>query len=121
MDVSSLEINQAFEIDSPEPETVFIDFDPPVCHNGLGDLQGGQANPEQYFHLTEAQHSLVSGLSQQTALTAATANAPAGGTGTAAGGWSTATNRNTAITLINNLKTRVGEIETRLQNLGLLA
>lgn len=54
------------------------------------------------------------------ALTAVTADAPAGGTGTAAGGWDTAAHRDTAIALINNLKTRVGELENRLQSLGLL-
>lgn len=54
------------------------------------------------------------------ALTAVTADAPAGGTGTAAGGWDTAAHRDTAIALINNLKTRVGDMESRLQSLGLL-
>ena len=54
------------------------------------------------------------------ALTVVTANAPAGGVGTAAGGWDTAVNRDTAIALINNLKVRVGELESRLQSLGLL-
>jgi hypothetical protein len=57
---------------------------------------------------------------RQTAITAATADAPAGGTGIAAGGWSSATNRNTAISLINNNKVRITELYTRLQALGLL-
>lgn len=52
--------------------------------------------------------------------TAAAAAAPAGGVGTAAGGWDTAVNRDAAITTINNLRTRVGELETKLQALGLL-
>lgn len=55
-----------------------------------------------------------------TALTAQAAVAPAGGTGTAAGAWDTAGNRDAAITLINNLRTRVGELETKLRSLGLL-
>ena len=54
------------------------------------------------------------------ALTAQAAVAPAGGTGTAAGAWDTALNRDAAITLINNLRTRVGELETKLRSLGLL-
>lgn len=55
-----------------------------------------------------------------TALTATVAAAPAGGTGAAAGGWDTAANRNLAIATINNLKTRVDQLETKLQSLGLL-
>jgi hypothetical protein len=55
-----------------------------------------------------------------TALTAQTAVAPAGGAGVAAGAWSTAVDRDAAITLINNLRTRVGELETKLRSLGLL-
>ncbi|HRT43314.1 MAG TPA: hypothetical protein P5223_14780 [Phycisphaerae bacterium] len=55
-----------------------------------------------------------------TALTAAVAAAPAGGTGTAAGGWDTAGNRDLAIATINNLKTRVDQLESKLQSLGLL-
>lgn len=54
------------------------------------------------------------------ALTAAAAAAPAGGAGTAAGGWDTALNRDAAITTINNLRTRLSELESRLQSLGLL-
>jgi hypothetical protein len=53
------------------------------------------------------------------ATTAPTANAPAGGTGTAAGGWDTAAHRDTAIAAINNLMTRVQELETIITNLGL--
>ncbi|MCA9368278.1 hypothetical protein KC887_08570, partial [Candidatus Kaiserbacteria bacterium] len=56
-----------------------------------------------------------------TALTATVAAAPAGGTGTAAGGWDTAVNRDLAIATINNLKTRVDQLETKLQSLSLLA
>jgi hypothetical protein len=56
-----------------------------------------------------------------TALTATVAAAPAGGTGTAAGGWDTAVNRDLAIATINNLKTRVDQLESKLQALGLLA
>lgn len=55
-----------------------------------------------------------------TALTATVAAAPAGGTGTAAGGWDTAGNRDLAIATINNLKTRVDQLESKLQALGLL-
>ena len=53
-------------------------------------------------------------------LTATVAAAPAGGTGTAAGGWDTSGNRDLAIATINNLKTRVDQLETKLQALGLL-
>lgn len=56
-----------------------------------------------------------------TALTPTVAAAPAGGTGTAAGAWDTAVNRDLAITTINNLKTRVDELETKLQSLTLLS
>lgn len=56
-----------------------------------------------------------------TALTPTVAAAPAGGTGTAAGAWDTAVNRDLAITVINNLKTRVDELETKLQSLTLLS
>ena len=55
------------------------------------------------------------------ATTAATAVAPAGGTGAAAGGWDTAAHRDTAIAAINNLMTRVAQLETILTNLGLSA
>ena len=55
-----------------------------------------------------------------TALTATVAEAPAGGTGTAAGAWDTSGNRDLAIATINNLKTRVDQLETKLQALGLL-
>lgn len=55
------------------------------------------------------------------ALTAASAAAPAGGTGTAAGGWATAANRDAAIAQINNLRTRVTQMETALKALGILA
>lgn len=47
----------------------------------------------------------------------ATANAPAGGTGTAAGGWDTAANRNSAITTINNLRADVIEVRGKLDAL----
>lgn len=57
---------------------------------------------------------------QLTALTAAAAAAPAGGTGTSAGGWDTAGNRDAAITTINNLRTRVNELEARLQSLKII-
>lgn len=52
-------------------------------------------------------------------LTANPVVAPAGGTGAAAGGWSSAANRDTAIATINALRTRISEIETILQDLGL--
>jgi hypothetical protein len=55
-----------------------------------------------------------------TALTATSAAAPAGGTGTAAGGWDTAANRDLAIATINNLKTRLDQLETALKALGFL-
>ncbi len=55
-----------------------------------------------------------------TALTATVSAAPAGGAGTADGGWDTSTNRDLAIATINNLKTRVDQLETKLQALGLL-
>lgn len=55
-----------------------------------------------------------------TALTGQAATAPAGGVGAAAGAWATAVDRDAAITLINNLRTRVGELETKLRSLGLL-
>ncbi len=61
-------------------------------------------------------------IAKPTSLTAAAATgAPAGATGTAAGGWSTAANRDLAITAINNLRTRVAELEAKLQSLGLLS
>lgn len=53
-------------------------------------------------------------------LTAATAAAPAGGTGDAAGAYDTAGNRDTAIALINNNATRIAEIENLLKQLGWL-
>lgn len=56
-----------------------------------------------------------------TALTTTVAAAPAGGTGTSAGGWDTSGNRDLAIATINNLKTRVDQLESKLQALGLLA
>jgi hypothetical protein len=51
--------------------------------------------------------------------TAATATAPAGGTGATAGAYDTAAHRDTAIAAINNLMTRVAYLETVLSNLGL--
>lgn len=54
------------------------------------------------------------------ALTATVAAAPAGGTGSAAGSWDTSGNRDAAIACINNLKTRVDQLESKLQALGLL-
>lgn len=57
---------------------------------------------------------------QQAALTATAAAAPAGGVGAAAGGWDTAGNRDAAITTINNLRTRVNELEARLQALKII-
>lgn len=54
------------------------------------------------------------------ALTASAAAAPAGGVGSAAGGWDTAANRDAAIATINNLRTRLNELEARLQAYGLL-
>lgn len=42
------------------------------------------------------------------------------GAGTAAGAWDTSDNRDLAIATINNLKTRVDQLETKLQALGLL-
>lgn len=54
-------------------------------------------------------------------LTASAAAAPAGGVGAAAGGWDTAANRDAAIETINNLRTRLNELEARLQSIGLLA
>ena len=62
----------------------------------------------------------VTAVVRPTALTATVAAAPAGGTGTAAGGWDTAANRDLAIATINNLKTRVDQLESKLQALGLL-
>ena len=59
-------------------------------------------------------------VAKPTALTATVAAAPAGGTGTAAGAWDTAGNRDLAIATINNLKTRVDQLESKLQALGLL-
>ncbi len=74
------------------------------------------------FQITGAKIGLfgVTPVARPTALTASVAAAPAGGTGTAAGGWDTAAHRDTAITLINNLKTRLDELESKLQALGLL-
>jgi len=68
-------------------------------------------------------------------MTAATADAPAGGTGATAGAYDSAANRDTAIALINNNKDRLAEavadiaaidarvdaIVTALQRAGLLA
>lgn len=56
-----------------------------------------------------------------TALTATVAAAPAGGTGTAAGGWDTAVNRDLAIATINNLKTRVDQLEAKLQAISAIS
>lgn len=53
-------------------------------------------------------------ISKLAALTATVAAAPAGGTGTAAGAWDTSANRDAAIATINNLKTRVDQLEARL-------
>jgi len=58
--------------------------------------------------------------SNQTALTAATADAPAGGTGATAGAYDSAANRNIAIAKINNNSDRIAEIEDILQTLGIL-
>jgi len=55
-----------------------------------------------------------------TALTTAPSAAPAGGTGAAAGGYDTTVNRDAMIVTLNDTRTRVGEIETALQKLGLL-
>lgn len=55
-----------------------------------------------------------------TALTAASAAAPAGGTGASAGAWSTAADRDLAIATINNTQTRLNELETKLRALGLI-
>lgn len=60
------------------------------------------------------------GWNRQSALTGPAAAAPAGGAGTAAGGWDTAANRDAAIATINNLRTRVNELEARLQTLRIL-
>lgn len=57
----------------------------------------------------------------QTTLTAATADAPAGGSGATAGAYDSAANRNIAIAKINRNGTRIDEIEVALQRLGLLA
>ena len=56
----------------------------------------------------------------QTALTAEPTAAPAGGSGATAGAYDSAANRNTMITCVNDTRTRLGEIETILQNLGIL-
>ncbi len=55
---------------------------------------------------------------EETALTANPVVVPAGGTGAAAGGWDTAGNRDTAISTLNDLRTRIAEIETILQQYG---
>lgn len=57
---------------------------------------------------------------RQAALTSVATAAPAGGTGTAAGGWDTAVNRDTAIAAINNCRTRILDLEARLQRLGII-
>ena len=62
----------------------------------------------------------VTAVVKPAALTATVGAAPAGGTGTAAGAWDTAGNRDLAIATINNLKTRVDQLESKLQALGLL-
>jgi len=56
----------------------------------------------------------------ETALTAATADAPAGGSGATGGAYDTSGNRDTMIALVNNNKTRIGEIEAALEKLGVL-
>lgn len=63
----------------------------------------------------------VTPVQRPAALTAAAAAAPAGGVGAAAGGWDTAANRDAAIATINNLRTRVNELESKLQALGLIS
>lgn len=59
-------------------------------------------------------------VSIQTALTAEPTAAPAGGTGATGGAYDTAGNRDTMITCVNDTRTRLGEIETILSNLGIL-
>lgn len=58
---------------------------------------------------------------QAAALTAQTADAPAGGTGATAGAYDTAGNRDTAIALIQNNRARIKEIEDLLENFGIVA
>lgn len=60
------------------------------------------------------------GWNKQAALTAVGTAAPAGGTGTAAGGWDTAVNRDAAIASMNNTRTRLLDLESRLQALRIL-
>lgn len=55
------------------------------------------------------------GWNRQPAQAAATASAPAGGTGTAAGGWDTSEHRNTAIAYLNNVGARVASLEASLK------
>ena len=84
----------------------------------IGDTGGGYSIPV----VTQVVPVwIISSASRPTALTAAVAAAPAGGTGAAAGGWDTAAHRDTAIALLNNLKTRVDEMETKLRSIGALA
>jgi len=68
---------------------------------------------------------LVFGMSQQGwtrqgSQIAATASAPAGGTGTAAGAWDTSGNRDTAIAFINNVGSRLASLETKLRTIGVI-
>ena len=55
-----------------------------------------------------------------TALTTAPSAAPAGGSGATGGAYDTAGNRDAMIVTVNDTRTRVGEIETALQKLGLI-
>jgi hypothetical protein len=82
--------------------------------NGPQDLSSALPNGTTGFYGTAP-------VAKPAAPTATVAAAPAGGTGTAAGGWDTAANRNLAITTINNTKTRLDEVVTKLQALGLLS
>lgn len=56
-------------------------------------------------------------VSQQAAMTAAVADAPSGNS---TSGFSSSGDKNTAVACINRNKTRIGEIETFLKNMGFI-
>jgi len=68
-DNSSLEASASFEGSDAgmadgdradmQAQAFLMGWEPASRHNGHSDLQGGQPNPEQYFHLTEAQYILA--------------------------------------------------------------
>lgn len=80
-----------------------------------GRVVGDAANPSTF--------RLAAGtpVGRGAALTAEPAAAPAGGAGATAGAYDTAANRDAMIVTLNDTRTRLGELEARMQALGLIA